>query len=61
VRVNAKQRLRPRCDFGVIQEYERLDQLANIRRADEPSDRTVLASARAKYDSASTGIYGSID
>ena len=43
--MDTKQRLRPRRDFGVIQEYERLDQLADIRVTDEASDGLVPAPA----------------
>ena len=37
--MNAEQRLAPGRDFGVIQEYEGLDQLADIGGADKARDR----------------------
>src|ERR1700704_2661456 len=58
VRVNAKERLRPRRDFGVIQEYERLDELANIGGADEASDGAVLAASGPERNPASAGALG---
>ena len=58
VRVNAEQW--PPCegDFGMIQEHERLDQFADVGRADEPRDRTVLAAAGAKRDATCAGAHG---
>jgi hypothetical protein len=58
VRVNAKERLGPRRNFGVIQEYERLDELANIGGADEASDGAVLAASGPERNSASAGASG---
>src|SRR3981189_3246209 len=52
VRVDAKERLRPRRNFGVIQEYERLDELANIGGADEASDGAVLAASGPQRNTA---------
>src|SRR5207302_1937713 len=43
--VDAEERLGSRRDFGMIQEYERLDQLADIGGADEASDGPVPAPA----------------
>src|SRR5258707_6881377 len=59
VRVDAKKRLGPRRDFGVIQEYERLDKLPNIRGTDETSDGAVPATSGGKRNSASAGAHGS--
>jgi len=50
--VNAEEWPASRLDLAVIQEHERLDQLAYIGRADETRDRTVLAAAGAKSDAA---------
>jgi hypothetical protein len=58
VRVDAKERLRPRRNFGVIQEYERLDELADIGGADEASDGAVLAASGPERNSASAGARG---
>src|SRR6202171_5965285 len=58
VRVNAKERLGPRRNFGVIQEYERLDELANIGGADEASDGAVLAASGPERNAASAGALG---
>jgi hypothetical protein len=52
-----------RRDLGVIQEYEGLDQLADIRGADEAIDGAVPATAGRLHDAAGgggrTGGYGS--
>src|ERR1700687_5350482 len=58
VRVNAKERLGPRRDFGVIQEYKGLDELADIGGADEASDGAVLAASGSERNSASAGALG---
>jgi hypothetical protein len=55
--MDAEERLGPRRDLGVIQEYERLDQLADIGGADEASDGAVLATAGREGNSASTGAH----
>jgi hypothetical protein len=55
--MDAKERLRPRRDFGVIQKYERLDQLADIGGADEASDGAVLATAGRERNPASAGAH----
>ena len=47
MRMDAEERLGPRRDFGVIQEHERLDQLADIGGADEARDGSVPAAAGA--------------
>src|SRR5258706_9609046 len=52
VRVDAEQRLRPGRHFGVIEEYERLDQLADVGGAHEARDRSVLAAAGDERDAA---------
>src|SRR5947209_4669872 len=44
-------------DFAVIEENERLDQFADIRRADEAGNRPMLAAAGAKSDVALAGAY----
>ena len=56
--MDAKERLRPRRDFGAIQEHERLDELANIGGADEASDGAVLAASGPERNSASAGASG---
>ena len=53
--MDAEERLGSRRDFGVIQEYERLDQLADIGGADEARDGPVPATARSERDLACTG------
>src|SRR5205814_1869542 len=45
MRMDAEEWLTPRRDFGAIQEYEGLDQLADIGRADKPRDGPVTATA----------------
>jgi hypothetical protein len=60
MRVDAKERLAPRRNFGVIQEHERLDELANIGGADEASDGTVLAASGPERNSASAGALGCV-
>jgi hypothetical protein len=56
--MDAKERLRPRRDFGAIQEHERLDELANIGGADEASDGPVPATAGRERNSASADACG---
>ena len=51
--MDAEERLGSRRDFGVVQEYERLDQLADIGGADEARDRPVPATAGRERNSAS--------
>src|ERR1700676_1789343 len=51
VRMDAEERLGPGRDFGMIQEHERLDQLADIGRTDEARDGSVPATARRVDDS----------
>jgi len=43
--MNTEQRLGPGRNFGVIQEYEGLDQLAYVGRADKARDGPVAATA----------------
>jgi hypothetical protein len=43
----------------VVQEYERLDELAYIGGADEASDGSVPPTVGRERDSASTGAHGS--
>ena len=47
-----------RRDFGVIQEYEGLDQLADIGGADQARDGSVPATAGASTIRASVGAHG---
>ena len=61
VRVNAEQRLGPRRDLGVIEEHEGLDQLTDVRGADEAGDRAVLVTAGAKDNSASSAEHGFVE
>jgi hypothetical protein len=56
--VDAKERVRPGRNFGAIQEYERLDELANIGGADEASDGAVLTASGPERNSASAGASG---
>jgi hypothetical protein len=56
--MDAEKRLEPRRDFGVIEEHERLDQFADIGRADEARYGPVPVTASAEYNSAHTGAYG---
>src|SRR5712664_981649 len=60
MRMDAEKRLACRHDLAVIEEHERLDQLADIGRADEARDRTVPAAAGAKRDTARGGAYGAL-
>ena len=46
-----------RRDFGMIQEHEGLDQLADIGGADEARDGPVPATAGREHDSASAGAH----
>jgi hypothetical protein len=55
VRVDAEEPLGSRRYFGVIQEYERLDQLADTRGTDEASDGPVPAPAGFERNLASAG------
>jgi hypothetical protein len=57
MRMDAEKRPRPGCDFGVIQEYERLDQLADVGRARQSRDGPVAATAGREHNSARSGIY----
>src|SRR5258708_7346323 len=52
---------RTRRDLGVIQEYERLDQLADVRGADETIDGTMPASAGGLHDAAHGGGFRAAD
>src|SRR5713101_2832488 len=56
VRMKADRRHVLRVDLEIIQEHERLDQLAHVGRADEPGDGPVRISARAVDDAASAGF-----
>ena len=58
VRMDAEERLGPRRDLGMIQEYERFDQLADIGGAHQPSDGPVPATAGAERNSASAVVHG---
>src|SRR5207302_10490062 len=58
VRMDAEERLGPRRDFGVIQENERFDQLADIGGAHEARDGAMPATAGDKRNSASAVVYG---
>src|SRR5207237_2752905 len=58
VRMNSgEQPLSRRTNFAVIQENERLNQLADVGRADEAGDRAMPAAAGAKSDTALAGAY----
>ncbi len=59
--VNAEEWPASRLDLAVIQEHEGLDLLADIRRADETRDWTVLAAAGAKRDTARAGGKGLLE
>jgi hypothetical protein len=59
VRMDAEERLGPGCDFGVIQKYKRLDQLADIGGADEARDGPLPATAGRERDSACADVHGS--
>ena len=59
--MNAEQRLGPRHDLGVIEEHEGLDQLTDVRGADEAGDRAMLVTAAAKDNSASTRRHGFVE
>src|SRR6266404_4829124 len=41
-----------RMDVEIIQKHERLDELAHVRRADQPRDRPMRLSARTVGDAA---------
>ncbi len=56
--MNAEQRLGPGRDFGVIQEYEGLDQLAYVGGADKARDGSVPATAGDKRYPASASARG---
>jgi hypothetical protein len=56
--MDAGKRLGPRRDVEVIQEYERLDQLADVGGADEARDGTVPAAAGGLHDAAGGGARG---
>ena len=58
VRMNPGERLSRERHFGVIEEHERLDHLADARRADQARDRAVPAAGAAEYDSARRGGRG---
>ena len=55
--MDAEERLGSRRYFGVIQEYERLDQLADIRVTDEASDGLVPAPAGFERNLASASAF----
>ncbi len=57
--MDADERLGARRDFEVVQEDERLDQLAEIGGADEAGDGAVPVASGAVRDSASAGGHGS--
>jgi hypothetical protein len=59
VRMDAEERLWPRRDFEMVQEHERLDQLADIGGAGEAGDGPVPAAIGGERDSASIGAHGS--
>src|SRR5260221_10451674 len=58
VGMDSEERFGPRHDFRVIQEYEGLDQLADIGRADQAIDRAVAAAAGGLHDAAGRGVGG---
>jgi hypothetical protein len=56
--MNTEQRLGPGRNFGVIQEYEGLDQLAYVGGADKARDGSVPATAGDKRYRASASAQG---
>src|SRR6266446_6757837 len=56
MRMKADRRHALRVDVEIIQEHERLDELAHVGRAGEPRDRPMRISARAEGDAASAGF-----
>jgi hypothetical protein len=61
VRVNAEQRLGRWHNLGVIEEYEGLDQLTDVGRADEAGDRAMLVTAAAQDDASATRWHGFVE
>src|SRR6202171_5966121 len=53
MRMKTDRRHALRIDVEIIQEHERLDELAHIGRTDEPADRSVRTSSRAVDNAAS--------
>src|SRR5437773_11889842 len=45
MRMKADSRRAPRIDVEIVEEHKRLDQLADVRRTDEPRDRPMRMSA----------------
>jgi hypothetical protein len=58
VRMYAEELTASECDFGVIEKHERLDQITNTGRADQPRDPTLPVSGGAKSDAAPADVRG---
>src|SRR2546427_1396445 len=56
MRMKADRRHALRVDVEIIQEHERLDQLADIGRTDEPRDRPMRMPARTVGDAPGAGL-----
>src|SRR5439155_25715187 len=57
MRMKADRRHVLRVDVEIIQEHERLDQLADVRRTDQPRDRPMRMPARTVGDAARTRFH----